>query len=238
MSASSRRAAGSRFDVGSSSTSSSGSIASTVATATRRRWPKLRWCGARSASSAMPTAARASVHPVLELVAPQPEVGRTEGHVVAHGGHEQLVVGVLEHERHPAADLGVGWPAPPPARRRPPSPVGGSQDAVEVQHEGGLAGAVGPEHGHPLPRLRRRGRRRRGPAGRRGRRTQSPATSMQVGHRRATRATMATQRPRPRARRRRAAHARRGAWWWCSCGHRARRSPGRTMARWTRSPRS
>ena len=54
ISASSRRDAGSRLLDGSSSTSTSGSMASTVATATRRRWPKLRWCGGRSAASAMP----------------------------------------------------------------------------------------------------------------------------------------------------------------------------------------
>ncbi len=55
MSASSRREAGSRLEDGSSSTRISGSIASTVATATRRRWPKERWCGGRSLNSAMPT---------------------------------------------------------------------------------------------------------------------------------------------------------------------------------------
>jgi hypothetical protein len=33
------------------------------------------------------------------------EVGRSERDVVAHGGHEELVVGVLEHETDPAPDL-------------------------------------------------------------------------------------------------------------------------------------
>ena len=61
MSASSRREAGSRLDDGSSSTRISGSMASTVATATRRRWPKDRWCGGRSAKSAMPTLSSASI---------------------------------------------------------------------------------------------------------------------------------------------------------------------------------
>ncbi len=32
-------------------------------------------------------------------------------------------------------------------------PRAGLQDAVEVQHEGGLAGAVGAEHGDPLAAL-------------------------------------------------------------------------------------
>ena len=151
ISASSRRAAGSRFDVGSSSTSTSGSIASTVATATRRRWPKLRWCGARSANPSMPTAARACVHPGGQLVAPQAEVGRAEGDVVAHGGHEQLVVGVLEHDADPPADLGeVGLHHRQPADDHLARPA--VVDPVEVEDERGLARPVGPEHGHPLPR--------------------------------------------------------------------------------------
>ena len=60
ISASSRRDAGSRLLDGSSSTRISGRIASTVATATRRRWPNDRWCGGRSACSAIPTASSAS----------------------------------------------------------------------------------------------------------------------------------------------------------------------------------
>ena len=40
--------------------------------------------------------------------AAQPEVGRAEGHVVAHRRHEELVVGVLEDDADPAADLEEG----------------------------------------------------------------------------------------------------------------------------------
>ena len=79
-------------------------MASTVATATRRRCPKLRWCGGRSATASMPTAARAA-GPVCELGAAQAEVGRPEGDVVVHGGHEELVVRVLEHDPDASADL-------------------------------------------------------------------------------------------------------------------------------------
>ena len=43
---------------------SPGCIASTVATATRRRCPKDRWCGARSANAAMPTARERLVDPL------------------------------------------------------------------------------------------------------------------------------------------------------------------------------
>ena len=106
MSASSRREAGSRLDDGSSRTRISGSIASTVATATRRRWPKDRWCGGRSAKSAMPTWSSARWTHALELGAREPEVGRAERDVLADRGHEQLVVGVLEDDADPAPDLG------------------------------------------------------------------------------------------------------------------------------------
>ena len=36
----------------------------------------------------------------------QPEIGRAEGDVLAHPGHEQLVVGVLEDDPDAAANLG------------------------------------------------------------------------------------------------------------------------------------
>ena len=53
----------------------------------------------------MPTAVSASYDPLVELVAAQAEVRRSERDVVADRGHEQLVVGILEHDAHPAADL-------------------------------------------------------------------------------------------------------------------------------------
>ena len=53
----------------------------------------------------MPTAASASSTRGLELVAAQPEVGGPERDVVAHGRHEQLVVGILEHDPDPSPDL-------------------------------------------------------------------------------------------------------------------------------------
>ena len=43
--------------------------------------------------------------PLVELVAAQPEVAGAEGDVVADPRHEQLVVGVLEDDPDPAADL-------------------------------------------------------------------------------------------------------------------------------------
>ena len=90
--------------------------------------------------------------PRVELGAAQPEVGRPERHVVAHGGHEQLVVGVLEDDADPASHLeqvraGDRQPRDGDASRA------GREDAVEVQHQGRLARAVGAEQGDPLPRV-------------------------------------------------------------------------------------
>ena len=97
-SSSSRRARGSRLADGSSSTSRRGRIASTVAIATRRRWPSESWCGARSATSLHPHGGQRLATRSRDLVARAAEVERAEGDVLAHGRHEELVVGVLEDE--------------------------------------------------------------------------------------------------------------------------------------------
>ncbi len=69
-----------------------------------------------------PDLGQGAVHPLVEFGAAQPEVRGTERDVVAHGGHEQLVVGVLEDHPDPAADLSqmgfgdlqLGSPGPGP----------------------------------------------------------------------------------------------------------------------------
>ena len=67
----------------------------------------------------------------------------------ADRAHEQLVVGVLEDDADPAPDLGdVLLGDRQPADRH--APGAGGEDAVEVQHQRGLAGAVGAEQGDPL----------------------------------------------------------------------------------------
>ena len=53
----------------------------------------------------MPTAASAPLDPLERSRPGQAEVGRAEGHVVADRRHEQLVVGILEHDADAAADL-------------------------------------------------------------------------------------------------------------------------------------
>ena len=112
----------------------------------------------------------------------------------------------------------------------------GGEDAVEVQHERGLAGAVRAEQGDPLAAVRRAGRRRTAPGGRRGRRrrargrrgTGSRSRGDPVRHRRRRarrRAARGVAQPHAVARTR--------------VDQRHRRcSRGDSIARWTRSPRS
>ncbi len=88
-------------------------------------------------------------NPSVELVAGDSEVGRTERHVLAHRGHEELVVGVLEDDPHSPTDLaevrlGHGQAADADVA------LLGCVDAVEVQDQGGLAGTIRTEHGDAL----------------------------------------------------------------------------------------
>ena len=87
--------------------------------------------------------------PVLELMTPISEVGRAEGDVVADGGGEELVVGVLEHDPDPAADLAQVGLLDPQAVDDDAAGAA-AERAVEVQDEGRLAGAVGAEDRDPL----------------------------------------------------------------------------------------
>ncbi len=86
-----------------------------------------------------------------QSTARQAQVGGPEGHVAVHGGQEELVVGVLEHDAHPPTYLTqVGL-----LHRQAlddDAPRTGLQDPVAVQHEGRLARPVGAQHRHPLPR--------------------------------------------------------------------------------------
>ena len=107
MSASSRRLAGIEVARRLVEHEDLGSIASTVATATRRRWPNDRWCGrpvgelghAARRSRASRTRASSSAPRSPRLAGPKATSSR-------HGRHEELVVGVLEDDADPAADLG------------------------------------------------------------------------------------------------------------------------------------
>ena len=145
---SSRRVRGSRLADGSSSTSRLGRIASTVAIATRRRWPSESWCGARSASSCMRTARERLGDPVLDLLARAAAVERAERDVLADGRHEQLVVGVLEDE--PDAGAQVADVVVADAQAGDLELALALQQRVELEHQRRLAGAVGAEDGDAL----------------------------------------------------------------------------------------
>ena len=94
---------------------------------------------------------RAPRRPAASSSAPRsPRLAGPKADVVAHGRHEQLVVGVLEDDADPAADLAQVRLRRPGARRPAPSPAPAAEDAVEVQHERRLAGAVRAEEGDPL----------------------------------------------------------------------------------------
>ena len=73
--------------------------------ATRRRSPIESWCGARSPACSMRTAESASATRARTASAAEAEVERPEGDVLGHRRHEELVVGVLEDEADPAAQL-------------------------------------------------------------------------------------------------------------------------------------
>ena len=91
-----------------------------------------------------PDAGERGVDALAQRVAAQPEVGRPEGDVGAHVGHEELVVGVLEDDPDAAADLGArarGQLEAADADR----PVAALEHPVELQDERRLAGAVGAE---------------------------------------------------------------------------------------------
>ncbi len=92
------------------------------------------------------------VHAGLQRLPGDAEVGGPEGDVLGHGGQEELVVRVLEDDPDPAPDL-----PEVPARHGETADgyraVARREDPVEVQHQGGLAGAVRAEQGHPLAAL-------------------------------------------------------------------------------------
>lgn len=77
------------------------------------------------------------------------EIGRAERDVLRDGRHEQLVVGVLEHQPDPSADVLNRL-----AVQRDTADLDrtgrGGEHTVEVQHQRGLTRAVGAQDGDPL----------------------------------------------------------------------------------------
>ena len=82
---------------------------------------------------------------LVALGSRRPEIGWTEGHVVAHGLHEELVVGILEDRADATADLGDGVGFETEIAERDRTALQGEQ-SVQMQREGGLARAVRAEH--------------------------------------------------------------------------------------------
>ena len=115
-------------------------MASTVAIATRRRSPIESWYGARGRAAHAHRGERLAPR-ARDLRAGRAQVERAEGTSSAHGGHEELVVGVLEDQPTRARssgsavlDLQAGHLERALAAHQP----------VQVEHQRRLAGAVGP----------------------------------------------------------------------------------------------
>ena len=134
---------------------SPGSIASTVATATRRRWPKDRWCGGRSTKSSIPTWSSACAHARVELGTADAEVGRAERDVLADRRHEQLVVRVLEDDADPAADLAQVRRRRPAARPPSTSPCPPRRMPLRCRTRVVLPAPFGPSRATRSPRSTR-----------------------------------------------------------------------------------
>ena len=149
ISASSRRLAGSRLEDGSSRTRISGSMASTVATATRRRWPKLTGGGAGGRRGppcpprpGRPSPGRPARRPRRpRLAGPKATSSRTVGMNSWSSGSWKTIP--TRRRISLRCSVATGRPATATCRPR-------QEDAVEVQHQRGLARPVGAEQGHPL----------------------------------------------------------------------------------------
>jgi len=88
--------------------------------------------------------------PTLYVGTVEVHVERAEGYVVEDGGHEELVVRVLEDEPHLQAHL--FQPAVVHGDAADRHSPGAVQQAVQVQKQRGLAGPVRADQGHPFAR--------------------------------------------------------------------------------------
>ena len=87
------------------------------------------------------------VHPAADLLRRDAEVFGAEGHVLFHDGGDELIIRVLQHHPHRAADLilllfvrGIDPPDQHGAARR-------QQHGIEMFGEGRFSAAVVPEQG-------------------------------------------------------------------------------------------
>ena len=144
----------------------------------------------------------------VQLGAAQPEVRRPERDVVADGRHEQLVVGILEHDADAPADLGQVGLLDGQAADGDACPGVAALIPLSASTSVVLPAPFGPEHGDPLAARRRRGRRRRGRRGRPGSANARSRTSSTVTAAPATRHAP-TRRPPRAGHSRHTTHARR-----------------------------
>ena len=93
------------------------------------------------------------VHPAADLLWGDTQVLRAKGHVLFHHAGHQLVIGVLQHQPHPAADLQLGFLHGGVDAVHQHFPGGGKQHPVEQLGHSGFPTAVVPQKGHELPFL-------------------------------------------------------------------------------------
>ena len=154
ISTTSRLAAGSRPEVGSSRNRSSGSCSSARARATRLRSPVEKPRTRLSARSPMPSRSRSSPPPPGRRRGRRSRSGRRSR--VLPGGQPVVEAGVLGEDAGAPAQLVAGRPRVEPEHRGGAGV--GAEDAVQQPHRGGLAGAVGAQQGQHLARRRPRQR--------------------------------------------------------------------------------
>ena len=168
---SSRRPRGSRSVVGSSRASSRASQASRPARQTRRFSPRLRWCGRRSSKPARPTCCEGPARRGRPARRRRDRAGcgpkATSSHTVGQKSWSSGSWKSSPTSARIAVELRRrDGRAEDADRGRRGGPLG--QQAVQVQQQRGLAGAVGPDEPDALARRRRRSSRPAGPRCRRG----------------------------------------------------------------------
>ena len=94
-----------------------------------------------------PDGVQRTLHPTGNVG--QLEVGRTEGDILGHRGHEQLIVGVLEDHPDLSARIAQRGALHAPTRDAHLSFLG-LQHTVEMQGQGCLARTVRAEQRNPL----------------------------------------------------------------------------------------
>ena len=201
--------------------------------------PKLRWCGERSAQSAMPTASSASSTRAASSSPRSPRLAgpkATSSRTVGMNSWSSGSWNTMPTRRRISARLAFARRA---ARRRSRRRRRRVWMPLRCEHERRLAGAVGAEHGDPLAGADGEVDAAQRLGGRRGRRTAGPSTSSagdasslhRPRHGAATAAAATGQHGRRRSQPR-AVRRRRRAPASCPC------SPATAIARYTRSPRS